>query len=133
MVIAGFEGDIGGGAAGSFTGEAQRMDLGVRFAGALVPAFADDGTIAHDDAADARIGCRRVQPARRQLQGAGHEPVVGGAEGGGHDGASEGSSANALRRTQAGLRRTRGFFTSRIASENSSTSSKLRYTEAKRM
>ena len=54
----------------------QRVDLGVRFACALVESLADDRAVAHDHAADARVGRRRVKAARRKLEGARHVGAV---------------------------------------------------------
>jgi hypothetical protein len=51
----------------------QRVHFGVRTTGALVPALTDHCAVAHDDAADARVGRRRVESALRELQRAHHE------------------------------------------------------------
>ncbi|EXF42540.1 hypothetical protein BAY1663_05062 [Pseudomonas sp. BAY1663] len=111
VVAAGLEGDVGGGATRTFAGLAQRMDLGMRFAGAHVPAFADPLAIGDDDAADPRVGMRRIQALARQLQGAGHPGVIGG-----------------VHSFFAGSRDNRS-----ISSRNSLRSWKRRYTEAKRI
>ena len=126
VVAAGFQGDVGGGAARALPGLAQGMHFRMGLAGALVPALAQHRTVAHDDAADARVGRGGEQAALGQLQRAGHEGIVGGGEG-----VVEHGGAAAARHALE-TRRGRGFFTSRMASRNSSTSSKLRYTEAKR-
>jgi hypothetical protein len=55
----------------------QGQRLGVRLAGAPVPALADDPPVAHDDRADARIGRGGVEPELRQLQRAAHVLMVG--------------------------------------------------------
>jgi len=57
-------------------GVAQRKNFGMRFARALVPAFADDGFSVGNDAADARIRLCAVQAAFGQAQRARHVDVV---------------------------------------------------------
>src|SRR5690606_26052774 len=109
VMAAGLQGDVGGSAPRPFAGLAQGVDLGVRLAGALVPAFADDLAVAHDHAADTRIGMGGEQPQTRQPQRPGHEGLVGRAHG------------------WTGVR------SRSISSRNSSRSLKRRYTEAKRM
>ncbi len=90
----------------------------MRFAGALVPAFADDLAVAHQHTTDARIGAGGVQAAFRQVQRTRHPLAV-------------------LRRRHqraGGLRRLAGDLrTASTASVKSPTSWKLLYTEAKRM
>ncbi len=79
-MAAGFQCDVGRGAFCRVAGAdycIQRRRLGVRPAGLLVPALADQAAIAHDDTADTRIGGRGEQAAPRQLQRARHEGVVG--------------------------------------------------------
>jgi hypothetical protein len=44
----------------------------MRFTGALVPAFAHDRSVAHDDTAYARIRCCRIEAALGELECAGH-------------------------------------------------------------
>ncbi len=105
MVAARFQRDVSGGAPRPVAGGAQRMDLGVRLAGLLVPAFADDFAVTHQHAADARIGRGRAQAALGQLQRARHHAVVDGGKTHFFLGVGE---------------------TSRIALEKASTSSKLR-------
>lgn len=63
-VAAGLEGHVGGGAACILAGLAQGMDLGVRLAGADVPALADHLAVLDQHAADARIRMGGVQPWR---------------------------------------------------------------------
>jgi hypothetical protein len=63
---------------GLVTGSAQGMDLGVRLAGLLVPAFADDLTSADQDATNPRIGRRRPQASLGELQGTRHQPKIVG-------------------------------------------------------
>ncbi len=77
-MTAGLEGHVGGGAACILAGLAQGMDLGVRLAGADVPALADHLAVLDQHAADARIRMGGVQPLARQFQGAGHVQRVGG-------------------------------------------------------
>ena len=71
-MIAGFERHVRGGAARGVAGSRQRRDFGMRAAGALVPALAHHLAIAHQHAADARIGIGGVQAAARQLERARH-------------------------------------------------------------
>ena len=52
---------------------AQRFDLRVRFAGAVMPSLGDHVSVAHDDAADHRIRADGVAAARGELEGAAHE------------------------------------------------------------
>ena len=85
-----------------------------------VPAFGNDCAIPDDHTTDPWVRGGGIQAVSRQLQRTRHEGVIGG-----------GKTHGSLVRGIAGL--TRGFLISRIASENSSTSSKLRYTEAKRI
>ena len=80
MMAAGFERHVGSSALSRNAGRLQRMHFGVRLAGTLVPAFANDDAIAHDDAADTGIGSGGQQPTLGQLQRTRHEFVVGGAE-----------------------------------------------------
>ena len=75
VMAAGFEGHIGGGATGQFTGRAQGMHLGMGLAGPHVPALAHHLAVAHDDAADTRVGMGGVATLARQFQSTGH--VVG--------------------------------------------------------
>ena len=116
MVAAWFEGDIHGGPARAAASGLQGMHFGMPPAGAQMPAFTDDATIIDDDAADAWIRRRGVQTAFGQTQRPCHQFVVGATEARRHQ-----------RPIFCGERET-----SRISLENSSTSSKLRYTEAKR-
>ncbi|MNF76539.1 hypothetical protein D3C84_586550 [compost metagenome] len=75
-MAAGLQGHIGGGAPRLRAGLAQRMHLGVRLTGAHMPAFADDLTVAGDDAADPWIRVGGIQPLAGQLQGAGHAGMI---------------------------------------------------------
>ena len=83
VVGAGFEGDVGGCAAGPLARHREGVDFGMGLAGTVMPAFTDHFAVLHDHAADAGIGCGGEQPAFRQFEGAGHPPVVvgGGAHG----------------------------------------------------
>ena len=120
-----FERDVSGRAACAFAGIAQREHFGVRFAGALVPAFGDDFVAVRDHAADARIGLRREQPALGQSQRARHVRVVGRGEFG-HcaflRGARVSPSSGSCRPSSSG--RSRSSFS--ISSRNACTSSKRR-------
>jgi hypothetical protein len=80
VMAAGFQRHIDGCATRRFAGCLQRVHLGVRFAGTLVPALADHPAVAHDDAADPRIGRGRPQSPRGEPERTRHEFVVGGAE-----------------------------------------------------
>ncbi len=116
VVTAGFQGNVKGRPARSVASGLQRVNFGMLPAGTYVPALADDLAILDDDTADARIGAGREETALGQAQGACHVLMVGGAERRGHQ------------RPDGGAERE----TSRTTLENSSTSSKLRYTEANR-
>ena len=63
---AGFERDVGGGAAGGVTRVAQGFGFGVRAAALLGPAAADDGSLIDDDAADGRVRPDATQAPARQ-------------------------------------------------------------------
>jgi hypothetical protein len=78
MVVARFEIDVERGAGCVGAGLFQRDHLGVRAAGALVPAFTDDLLVLRDDATDARVRRGGVQPLLRQLEGTPHHGVVEG-------------------------------------------------------
>ncbi len=117
VVAAGFKGHVHRGATRLVTGGAQRIRLGMGFAGALMPAFADNLPIPHNHAAHTRVGMGGVHALARQFEGAGH--VMG---------------------VEDGLfcRRCGHFFTGSrarrsISSRNSLRSWKRRYTEAKRI
>jgi hypothetical protein len=56
----------------------------VRFARLAVPTFADDATVACDDATHTRIRLRGVAPERRQFQRAAHQLLVEIGEHGGN-------------------------------------------------
>ena len=55
---------------------AQRLDLGMRLAGALVPPFGHDLPIANDDRTDHRIRAGPAPALRGETKGQRHEPVV---------------------------------------------------------
>ena len=120
MVVARLQRHIDGSAARGTTGGAQGMNLGVRFAGPLVPAFADDHPRRDDHASHPRIGRGRVEATSGEPQRPRHMAVIVDPE---------------IHQRAAAVRRRlgAGFATSSIASRKSSTSWKLRYTEAKRM
>ena len=79
-MAAGLERHVGRGAARTLARRANRDGLGVRFAGAFVPAFADDFLVARQHRADARIRMRAVQAALRELEGAAHRGFIECAE-----------------------------------------------------
>jgi len=116
MVAARFKGNVGAGAAGTLTGLAQGMHLGMRLAGAHMPALTDHLAIADDHATHTRVGVGGVRPLAGKLQGTGH---VMGVE-------NRGLARHA--HSLAGSRARRS-----ISSRNSSRSWKRRYTEAKRI
>jgi hypothetical protein len=120
MVTAGFEGDIRGRPARFLASGLQGVNFGMLRPGSHMPAFTDDLASVDDDTADARIGCRGVQAALGKAKRKRHESVIRRAERRRHQRPSGcvgcGSSGE----------------TSRMTLENSSTSSKFRYTEAKR-
>ena len=57
-------------------GDAQGLDLGMRAAESLMPAFADDFAVANDDAADHRVRLDVSLATRRQFERAGHEQGI---------------------------------------------------------
>ena len=96
VVAAGLERDIGRRAASALARCAQCVHFGMRLAGTLVPALADDFVAVRDHAADARIGLRGEQTLLGQAQRTRHVTMVGGAERGriqGHRDKPSGTSA----------------------------------------
>ena len=90
----------------------ERSNLGVSFAGALVPTLADHASIADEDAAYARIRGRREQAVRGKIERAPHalaiavieRHVSGGAESAQRDlrrGDTGSTSFNASRKSAA--------------------------------
>jgi len=77
VMRAGFERDVHRRTACRYTRGFQCVDFGVRGAGPLVPAFADDSAILDDDASDTRVGAGGEQTARGELQRASHMGVIG--------------------------------------------------------
>ena len=75
-VGAGFECDVGGRVPREWAGGGQCPGLGVRLTGATMVALAHDLTVAHQDAADPRIGGRGAAAAFGEQQRAAHERVV---------------------------------------------------------
>ena len=76
VVMTGFESDVGGGAMRTLTSRLQGDDLGVRPAGARMPALANDLAVAHDDTTDTRMRRGRAQTACSQREGACHKIVI---------------------------------------------------------
>ena len=72
LMSAGLQAHIGSRALGARAGRAQRLHLGVRFPGALMPALPDDLTVAHQHTADARIRVRAMQSECGQLERTAH-------------------------------------------------------------
>jgi len=72
MMAARLQGDIGRGPTGQLARRPQGVDFGMRFAGAHVPAFADNLPVTHDHATDTRVGMGGVQTVARKLDGSGH-------------------------------------------------------------
>src|SRR5512143_3904295 len=114
MVTAWLQSNVCGSTARCPSCRTQGMHFGMRLAGSLVPAFADDFAVFHQHAADARIGSGRVQATLSQAQRPGHPLTIG-------------------RIHCLSLLRRRVFLTASMASEKSPTSWKLLYTDAKRM
>ena len=110
----------------------QGVHFGMRRTGALMPAFAYHFSIAHNDAADARIGAGAIEPLLCQTQCLGHEAMVGGRE---HGGRRRYFAALVVLGTAlaTGLARLVLLSISCSTSRKSAASWKLRYTEAKRM
>jgi hypothetical protein len=77
VMAAGFQRHIDGCTTRRFAGRPQCVYLGVRFAGTYMPALADHPAVAHDDAADPRIGRGRPQSPRGEPERTRHEFVVG--------------------------------------------------------
>src|SRR5690606_2229045 len=120
LVVAGFEGDVGGGAPGPGAGGGEGIDLGVGLARAVVVALPHHPALPGDHAAHPGVGAGAVPAQARQLQGPGHAlPVEGG------KGVDQGL---------APASRSERFLLSSLSSSarNSLMSWKLRYTEAKR-
>src|SRR5690606_679393 len=80
VMAAGFQRDIGRGAARGLAGGAKRQHLGMRLPRPYMPAFAHDALALRNDTADAGIGVGGVEAERGEVQRAGHHPVIGGAE-----------------------------------------------------
>ena len=76
VVAARFERDIGSGAARLVARHAQRVHFRMRLAGAQMIAFTDNFAVAHDNAADVRIGRGGETPQPRQFEGARHVKFV---------------------------------------------------------
>ena len=83
LMGAGFQGHVGGGAAGGLPRRAQGVDLGVGLARPLVPALADDPLVLDQHAAHPGVGVGGVAAALGQFQGAGH-PGLGQGRGAHH-------------------------------------------------
>ena len=77
---AGFQRHVSGRAASTVTGFFEGVNFRMRFTGLLVPPFANDFAIAHDDAADHRVRVGAVSTSCRELQRTGHVRTVGRAE-----------------------------------------------------
>src|SRR5699024_372487 len=126
VVAARLERDVGRRAAGVGAATlhiSERAHFGMSLTGALVPTLADHPTVAHQHAADTRVGRSRVPAIARQFDGAGHVlPVL-------HRQLSSGSiSISDICRSSR-----RGSASSRsISARMALTSLKSRYTEAKR-
>ncbi len=76
MMTTGFEGHIGRGATGPFTGRGECHDLGMGATGTRVPALTDDLAVLHEDTANGRVRRRRRQSTTGQTQGARHPEGV---------------------------------------------------------
>ena len=73
-----FQRDIERRPAGRVAGRLERVNLGVGPAEPLVPALADELTVADDDRADERVRLDEAAAALRQFKGPAHPVVVGG-------------------------------------------------------
>ncbi len=94
LVGAGLQGHVGSGAAGGVSRHAQRVDLGMRLTGPLVPALTDYPALLDQHAAHPRIGVGGIAPATCQRQGTRHPGLGEGMllyEGLGHQLAPDGS------------------------------------------
>ncbi|MNF62061.1 hypothetical protein D3C84_437320 [compost metagenome] len=116
VMAAGLQRHVGGGTTGILAGSAQGMNFGVGFAGAHVPAFADNLPVTYDHTAHPRVGMGGVVAVARQFQGTRH--VMGVKD-------------RLFGRNHHGLTGSRARRS--ISSRNSLRSWKRRYTEAKRM
>ena len=128
LMIAGLERDIGCRTTQTHAtpaGLGDRCGLGMRPAGTRMPAFCQHRAVAHQHAADARIGCGAIQTALGQCQRLRHMALISIGEQ--HLNLSRRRPAQGLRRLGA------GFLTSWMASRKSSTRWKSSYTEAKRI
>jgi hypothetical protein len=76
VVAARLEGDVKRGRTGSFTRGGQRMDLGVCFSVALVPAGADFLSVANDHGTDKGIRFHIAPAALGQFQSAAHPLLI---------------------------------------------------------
>jgi len=76
LMAAGFEGHIEGGLFGLIAGLLDGVDLGMRPAQFLMPAFADDAAILDQQSADHRIGTDQAASLCRQFKGAGHIVLI---------------------------------------------------------
>src|SRR5262245_52312444 len=117
MMVARLEAHVERGARGRSSGFFQSHHLGMGSAGALVPAFANDGLLLYCYTTHPGVRRRCVQALFRQRQSAQHHRLVESREAHG--------AAYFLLFLPA--------FTSWTTSRKSSGVSKLRYTEAKRM
>src|SRR5262249_20271241 len=73
LVAARLQGHIAGGAASLCAGLGESTNLRMRSAELLVPAFADDGAVAHKHSSDEWIGLDRPAAALGEFDGATHE------------------------------------------------------------
>ena len=80
VVAAGLEGQVDGRALGRLAAGGERCRLGVRLAGARVPALAQHPAALRDDATHARVGRGGVAAARGERQGARHQGMILGGE-----------------------------------------------------
>ena len=103
----------------------QRVHLGMRESGARVEPFADQRPVLGEHAADAGIGRGGVEAERRLGERPRHVRAVGVGKGG------HGNERRLVQHRR--VNRDQRFLIFRTASRKSSTSWKLRYTDAKRM
>jgi hypothetical protein len=76
MVATGLQGDVGGRAFGFIAGHTQRVHFGVRLAGPIVEALADDLAVFYNHTADVGIRMGSKASARGKLQRSRHVHFV---------------------------------------------------------
>jgi hypothetical protein len=80
MMATGFKRDIGRAPLCFFACVLKRVNLGMRFTGTLMPAFADDLLVAYQNTTHTGIGIGSVKTTLCQLQGTRHITMIVGTE-----------------------------------------------------